>query len=100
LQEVKKRRGWFAFEVKTTRRKSIHISNDSFQQLIDFSEIFGCYAVFAFKFKQRNKFWIFVKPADLTPSKKGNYNISLEDAVLKGVDFSELIGEGQQTKLF
>jgi Holliday junction resolvase len=95
----KKRRKWFAFEVKTTRLKSIHISKDSFHQLIDFSEIFGCYAVFALKFKQQNKFWLFIKPVDLIPSKKGNYNISLKEALLKGMDFSELIGEGQQTKL-
>jgi Holliday junction resolvase len=95
----KKRRKWFAFEVKTTRLKSIHISKDSFHQLIYFSEIFGCYAVFALKFKQQNKFWLFIKPVDLIPSKKGNYNISLKEALLKGMDFSELIGEGQQTKL-
>jgi len=95
----KKRRKWFAFEVKTTRLKSIHISKDSFHQLIDFSKIFGCYAVFALKFKQQNKFWLFIKPIDLIPSKKGNYNISLKEALLKGMDFSELIGEGQQTKL-
>jgi Holliday junction resolvase len=43
----KKRRKWFAFEVKTTRGKSIHVSNDSFHQLIDFSKLFGCSAIFA-----------------------------------------------------
>lgn len=96
----KKRRNWFAFEVKITRGKSIHISNDSFHQLIDFSKLFGCSAIFALKFKQQNKFWLFNKPIDLTPSKKGNYNISFKETLLKDMDFSELIGEGQQTKLY
>jgi len=100
IADSKKRRKWFAFEVKTTRGKSIHISNDSFHQLVDFSEIFGCSAIFALKFKQQNKFWRFIKPIDLTPLKKGNYNISFKEALLKSMDFSELIGEGQQTKLY
>ncbi len=96
----KKRRKWFAFEVKTTRGKSIHISNDYFHQLIDFSKLFGCSAIFALKFKQQNKFWFFIKPIDLTSSKKGNYYISFKETLLKGMDFSELIGGRQQTKLY
>jgi len=94
----KKRRKWFAFEVKTTWGKSIHSSNDSFHQLIGFSELFGCSAIFALKFKEQNNFWLFIKPIDLAPSKKENYNISFKEALLKGMDFSELI-EGQRTKL-
>jgi Holliday junction resolvase len=89
----------FAIEVKTTRRDVLYIQGPSIAQLLEFSQRFGCQPIVALKFKGHKQPWLFIHPYQLLTTPGLNYKISLKDALLKGMDFKTLIGEGEQTRL-
>lgn len=89
----------FAIEVKTTRRDVLYIRGASIAQLLEFSQRFGCQPIVALKFKGQKQQWLFIHPYQLLATPGLNYKISLKDALLKGMDFKTLIGEGEQTRL-
>lgn len=88
-----------AIEVKTTSRKALYIHRESVDQLVGFADRFGCRPVLALRFKGRRTGWLFVRPGDLTVTRSGNYRITFDEAIMKGMDLRELVGEGRQTRL-
>ncbi|MFQ6075105.1 MAG: Holliday junction resolvase Hjc [Candidatus Bathyarchaeia archaeon] len=88
-----------AVEVKTTSRKALYIPREPVDQLVDFADRFGCRPVLALKFKGRRRGWLFVRPEDLSVTRSGNYRITFDEAMLRGMDLRELIGEGRQARL-
>jgi len=89
----------FAVEVKTTRKAVLYLPAASIDQLLAFSQRFGCQPILALKFKGRKRNWIFIRPHHLQVTAGLNYKISLQDALGKGMDLKTLIGEGEQTRL-
>lgn len=85
-----------AIEVKTTRKKCLYISNKSIHQLISFARQFGCQPVVAVKFKGRKTLWRFVRPEYLTKTPLGNYKITFERALQKGVTIKSLMKGTEQ----
>jgi Holliday junction resolvase len=90
----------FAIEVKTTLKECLYIKEKSVDQLIDFSQRFGCQPILAIKFKGRRRNWIFINPDQLLLTPSLNYKITFRDALRLGIDFNTLIKEGKQTKIY
>jgi Holliday junction resolvase len=85
----------FAIEVKTTLKECLYIREKSINQLIDFSQRFGCQPILAIKYKRRKRNWIFINPDRLTLTPSLNYKLTFRDALRLGVDFKTLIKEGK-----
>lgn len=85
----------FAIEVKTTLKECLYIREKSINQLIDFSQRFGCQPILAIKYKRRRRNWIFINPDRLTLTPSLNYKLTFRDALRLGVDFKTLIKEGK-----
>ncbi len=83
----------YAIEVKTTRNDRLYIAHESVDQLIEFSQRFGCQPILALKFKGKGKGWILVNPEQLSVTPSLNYKITLRDALQIGIDFQTLIKE-------
>jgi len=95
----KKRCLQFVIEVKTTHLETLYVESDSIQQLLEFSQTFGCEAYLAIRFKGSSKSWIFIRPNRLQITKGKNYKITLKEALASGFDLKTLIGEGKQMRL-
>jgi Holliday junction resolvase len=89
----------FAIEVKTTAKKVLYVRRESINQLLEFSQRFGCQPIVALKFKGWRNSWIFILPHQMMSTPHLNFKISREEALRKGMDIKTLIGEGKQTKL-
>jgi len=89
----------FAIELKTTSKKVLYINKKSINQLVEFSQRFGCQPFVALKFKGWRNSWIFISPYQLMTTSNLNFKISRKEALRNGIDMSTLIGEGNQTKL-
>ncbi len=82
---------FYAFEVKTTNSEKIYLSDYEVQELLDFSEAFGCIPYIAVKFKKKSKEWRFFKIANVQKTYSGNYKIEFEADFQKGISFKTLI---------
>ncbi len=89
----------YAIEAKTTREKVLYADKESIHQLLVFSETFGCKPLLAVKFKGRRRTWLFLRPSDLTQTRRDNYRISYEEASALGMDLRTISGEGRQLRL-
>jgi len=89
----------YAFQVKTTKRRRIYIPKESIDQLVEFSQRFGCQPIVALKFKRTRRPWVFLRPNQLKNTPSLNYKITFIEALEKGMDFKTLIGGGEQKKL-
>ncbi|MFX1293769.1 MAG: Holliday junction resolvase Hjc [Promethearchaeota archaeon] len=82
---------FYAFEVKTTNSEKIYLRDDEIQELIDFSEKFGCEPLIAVKFKKKSREWRFFKIVNLKRTNSGNYKIEFNEDFPKGIDIFSLI---------
>lgn len=89
----------YAFQVKTTKRRRVYIPRESIDQLVEFSQRFGCQPIVALKFKGKRRPWIFLRPSQLKTTPSRNYNITLKEALQRGVDLKTLIGGSEQRRL-
>lgn len=89
----------YAFQVKTTKRRRVYIPRESIDQLVEFSQRFGCQPIVALKFKGTRRPWVFLRPNQLKTTPSRNYKITLKEALQRGVDLKTLIGGGEQKRL-
>ena len=68
-------------------------------QLVEFSQRFGCQPIVALKFKGTRRPWVFLRPNQLKTTPSRNYKITLKEALRGGVDLKSLIGGGEQKRL-
>ena len=89
----------YAFQVKTTKRSGIYIPKESIDQLVVFSQRFGCQPIVALKFKRTRRPWVFLRPNQLKSTPSRNYKITLREALQRGVDLKTLTRGSEQKKL-
>lgn len=89
----------YAFQVKTTKRGRVYIPRGSIDQLVEFSQRFGCQPIVALKFKGKRRPWVFLRPNQLETTPSRNYKITLKEALRGGVDLKTLTGGGEQKRL-
>ncbi len=77
-----------AVECKTCSGLSVYLGNDDFQQLVEFSKIFGAEPWFAIKFDKID--WFFISPEDLLKTGNG-FKIDIITAKRKGVCLEEFM---------
>ncbi len=82
---------FYAFEVKITNSEKIYLYDFEIQELIDFSEKFGCTPLVAVKFPKKSREWKFFKVSDLEKTIGGNYKIEYKTDFPKGTDFKSLL---------
>jgi len=90
---------YYAFQVKSTKRSRVYIPRESIDQLVEFSQRFGCQPIVALKFKRTRRPWIFLRPNQLKTTPSRNYKITLREGLQSGIDLKTLIGDGEQKKL-
>ena len=88
----------YAFQVKTTKRRRIYIPKESIDQLVEFSQRFGCQPIVALKFKRTRRPWVFLRPNQLKSTPSRNYKITLKEALQRGKDLKTLT-RGHKHKL-
>ncbi|MHA1278679.1 MAG: Holliday junction resolvase Hjc [Candidatus Helarchaeota archaeon] len=84
-------KNFYAFEVKTTNTEKIYLRNDEVQELVDFSETFGCIPYVAVKFKKKSREWKFFKVSDIDRTRTGSYRIAFKQDFDKGINFKTLV---------
>jgi Holliday junction resolvase len=82
---------YYAFEVKTSNSEIIYLSDDEIQQLVSFSERFGCIPLIAVKFKKKSREWKFFKVPSLKKTSGGNYKLAYDEDFTNGLDFFSLL---------
>jgi len=90
---------YYAFQVKSTKRSRVYIPRESIDQLVEFSQRFGCQPIVALKFKRTRRPWIFLRPNQLKTTPYRNYKTTIKECLKSGMDFKTLIGDGEQKKL-
>jgi Holliday junction resolvase len=84
---------YYAFEVKTSTLDKIYVPDSEIQDLISFSEKFGCTPFIAIKFLHNSREWRFFNIANLQKTIGGNYKIDFNEDYAKGLDFDSLLGK-------
>ncbi|NVM53092.1 MAG: Holliday junction resolvase [Candidatus Helarchaeota archaeon] len=83
---------YYAFEVKTSNLEKIYLRDDEIQELVSFSEAFGCVPFVAIKFKKKSRDWKFFNISTLKKTTSGNnYKIEYNEDFSKGIDLSSLV---------
>ncbi len=82
---------YYAFEVKTTNQDKLYLRDDEIEELISFSDTFGCEPLVAVRFKKKTREWLFFKIPDLRRTTSGNYAINYDEDFLKGMKFNSLL---------
>jgi len=79
-----------ALEVKTSKKKTFYVKEESINQLVRFSEKFGAKPFVAVKFKHTGLGWLLIEPEKMVKTSKG-YKISLTHVRLKGKSLESII---------
>ncbi|NVM28103.1 MAG: Holliday junction resolvase [Candidatus Helarchaeota archaeon] len=82
---------YYAFEVKTTNLDKIYLREDEIQELVSFSESFGCIPYVAVKFNKKSREWRFFQVLVLKKTRSGNYKIDYNEDFGNGLDFPSLL---------
>jgi Holliday junction resolvase len=95
------RNKFLVLEIKTARSKTIYISKDQIEGLLEFAKRLAFEPFIGVKFKNRRTGFLFLSvPNQLEKVKKGdNYKITFTHATSNGISFGELIGDYTQKKL-
>lgn len=87
---------YLAIEVKTTIKDKIYIDYPQIDSLVEFSNIFGATPYLGMKFKYTK--WLFLPIDVLEKTKKGNYKITKNYSLEKGLELDEITGKDSQMK--
>ncbi|MCQ2737076.1 MAG: Holliday junction resolvase [archaeon] len=87
---------YLAIEVKTTTKDKIYIDHPQIDALVEFSNIFGATPYLGMKFKYTK--WLFLSPDILEKTRNGNYKITKDYSLEKGLELDEIIGRDRQVK--
>ena len=87
---------YLAIEVKTTTKDKIYIDHPQIDALVEFSNIFGATPYLGMKFKYTK--WLFLSPDILEKTKNGNYKITKDYSLEKGLELDEITGKDRQIK--
>ena len=87
---------YLAIEVKTTTKDKIYIDHPQIDALVEFSNIFGATPYLGMKFKYTK--WLFLSPEILEKTRNGNYKITKDYSLEKGLELDEIIGRDRQVK--
>ena len=87
---------YLAIEVKTTTKDKIYIDYPQINALVEFSDIFGATPYLGMKFKYTK--WLFLSPDILEKTKNGNYKITKDYSLEKGLELDEITGKDRQVK--
>lgn len=87
---------YLAIEVKTTTKDKIYIDYPQIDALVEFSNIFGATPYLGMKFKYTK--WLFLSPDILEKTRNGNYKITKDYSLEKGLELDEIIGRDRQVK--
>jgi len=88
---------FYAIEVKSSAGDPIYLSGEEVESLVYFARNFGAKPRIGVRFD--NEDWYFFHPADLYTTDGGNYRVKKEVALADGIDFAELTGDSERTKL-
>lgn len=80
-----------AVECKSTKGIKQYITLDDYNQIMEFSKIFGAEPWLAVRFDDLKDKWFFMSPEDIKPTDGGNFVITLEHAKRRGLLFEEVI---------
>jgi Holliday junction resolvase len=84
---------YYAFEVKTSIFDKIYVPDNEIQDLISFSEKFGCTPFIAIRFLKNSREWRFFSILNLQKTLTGNYKINFNEDFTNGLDFDSLLGK-------
>ena len=87
---------YLAIKVKTTTKDKIYIDSPQIDSLVEFSDIFGATPYLGMKFKYTK--WLFLSPDILEKTKNGNYKITKDYSLEKGLELDEITGKDRQIK--
>ena len=90
----------FAIEVITTLKGRIYITRDSINQLIEFSQCFGCLPIFTQKFKGKKRSWVFLNPEQISNIPSLKYKITFRVSLSICINFITILKEEQQHYCF
>ncbi|MEK6941003.1 MAG: Holliday junction resolvase Hjc [Nanoarchaeota archaeon] len=80
---------YYAIECKATKVPYKYFDQAELTQLETFANTFGAIPLIALRFDREE--WLFIKSSDLEKTKNGNFGISLKNAKIKGITFSDLV---------
>jgi len=86
-------RQYYAFEVKTSIFDKIYIPDSEIQDLISFSEKFGCTPFIAIRFLNNSREWRFFNVSRLQKTVTGNYKIDFNEDFTNGLDLDSVLGK-------
>lgn len=87
---------YLAIEVKTTTKDKIYIDYPQIDALVEFSNTFGATPYLGMKFKYTK--WLFLSPDILEKTKNGNYKITKDYSLERGLELDEITGKDRQIK--